>query len=514
MTNDRRRDPPLAAMEEQDPGLAHELHALVHLSPRDQQFKYDMRERLLAHAHTIASTRVRRDGSMASMASTISGSRRARTHGRHGSLRGLRVAIAAALVLAVSAVAAYVQVQPVEPVSAQSVLRHAVAAMSAVSPDQVIHETSRYEGLNLGALTGQQTRASSTVTIDQWTQLTATGAISRQATTAASPTGAVLFRELQMGRNAQLYATASNSVQIGAIPKGQGASWIDNPLGITDLRAFLRAVQQGALPNIRLLPRATLNGVSVDVIQNRIIEPLPPGAPAGLQPAQDVYTLYLDARSYALRGLDQLWIDSHAKIHVSTRVRVMQRQLVSITAVPAGTFALHAPASARVIASQFKLVSVANAVSQPDRPAPLLAGDPLGLQLQYISVDKLQGYDRFTYWYKAGTPTFGQYDRRKSVIVELFHYVPPTTSAQSGRLPTRQITVRIAGATVHASYLSIRTDNAGLTHSLYYHQGTVAVSIDATDMTDKHFFVIVNAFVDGHTHPTDVTRLQGEIDAP
>jgi len=70
MTNDRRRDPPLAAMEEQDPGLARELHALVHHSPRDQQFKYDMRERLLAHAHTIASTRVRRDGSMASSLSS------------------------------------------------------------------------------------------------------------------------------------------------------------------------------------------------------------------------------------------------------------------------------------------------------------------------------------------------------------------------------------------------------------------------------------------------------------
>jgi len=503
-----------AGMAEQDAALVRDLRALVRHGPRDDQFKREARARLLLYARDNQSALSERNESMTIASTPIPIVRPIRLPRVPGLLR-LAVAVATALGLASGGLSAYLRLQPAEPVSAQSVLRRAAAAMAPVSPDRVVHETSRYEGLNLGGLTGQQARAAGPVTIDQWTQFTATGAISRQVTAGASAGGAPLFRALQSGRDAQIYAVAANTVQTGAIPKGQGASWIDNPMGITDLPAFVRAVQQGAFPDVRLLPRTTLNGVPVDVIENKVIEPLPPGAQTGLKPAQDVFTLYLDAGDYTVRGMDQLWIDSRGGTHVNTRIRVTARQIVPLSAVPTGTFALRAPASARVVTGQFRLVTVAAAIARPGMPVPLLAGDPLGLQLQYVSVDKLQGYDRFTYQYKAGTSTFGQYDRRKTLSVESFHYVPsPGASPAAGGFRTQQLTLHIAGSTVQARYASVQTSNAGLTHGLYYHQGSMAVSINGTDMTRGQFFAVVRTFVDGHTHSADVARLQSEIDAP
>ena len=447
MMNDERRGlPPDAGAAEQDTALVRDLRALAPLGPRDDQFKREARARQLLYARDNQSALSERNRSMAIASTAISVPQSIRVPRVPWLLR-VAIAVAAALGLASGGLSAYLRLQPAEPVSAQSILRRATAAMAPVSPDKAIHETSVYDGLDLGQLTGRQGRASGPVTIDQWTQFTATGAISRQVTTGASTDRIARFRELQTGRDTQLYAVASNTVQTGSIPKGQGASWIDHPVGITDLPAFVRAVQQGAFPDVRLLPRTTLNGVPVDVIENRVVEQLPPGAPAGLKPAQDVYTLYLDAGSYAVRGMDQVWIDSRGKTHVNMRIRVTTRQVIPVAAVPPGTFALRAPASARVIASQFRLVTVAGAIARPGMPAPLLAGDPLGLQLQYISVDKLQGHDRLTYWYKAGTPVYGQYDRRKTVIVELFHYVPPVASPGVGHVRTQQLTLRIAGST-------------------------------------------------------------------
>lgn len=506
-----------AGMAEQDIALVRDLRALARRDARADQFKREARARLLLYARDNQRAHLERETPMTIASPAIPTTRplrapRAPHMARVPGLLRLAVAVAAALGLASGGLSAYLRLWPAEPVSAQSILRRAAAAMAPVAPDRVVHETSRYEGLNLGGPTGQQARAP--VAIDQWTQFSATGAISRQVTAGASAGGAPLFRELQTGRNAQFYTVAVNTVQSGAIPKGQGASWIDNPLGITDLPAFVRAVQQGAFPDVRLLAPTTLNGAPVDVVENRTIEPLPRGAPAGLKPAQNVFTLYLDAGDYTVRGMDQLWIDGRGKTHVNKRIRITKRQIVPLAAVPAGTFALRAPASARVVTGQFRLVAVARSIARPNVPVPLLAGDPLGLQLQYISVDKLQGYDRFTYWYKAGTPVYGQYDRRKTVIVELHHYVPPVASPGVGHVRTQQLTLRIAGSVVQTQYYSLQTDNAGLTHSLYYHQRDTAVSIDGLDMTRRQFFAVVKAFVDGHTHPADVARLQDEIDAP
>ncbi len=511
MTNDNRNDGQFNAMEEQNQNLTRDLRALAHHGRRDERFHHNLRDRLLVQAQTVASTHLEGDESVVSAASTMAGPRRARVHDIAAPWRQFRFVLVAVLVLVGSVALAYLRPQVVAPVSAQSVLRQAVAAIAAVPPNQVVHETSRYEGFDVGAFNGQPSRLAPFITIDQWTQRAATGVISRQATTGALPDGKIVFREIQMGRNAQLYREAANRVQVGGIPKGQSASWVDNPMGITDLSAFLRAVKQGLLPNIRLLPRTTLSGVSVDVIESRGVEQLPRNAPTGIKPAQDIFDLYLDANDHIVRGLDQIFIDGHGKTHVYTRLRVTQRHVLPVAAVPVGTFALHAPSSAKVIIRS-RLATVAESASRPDRPAPLLEGDPLGLQLQYISVDKLQGYDRFIYQYRAGTPTLGQYDLRKGVDIELFHYTPP--SAHATMAPSIPVMLRIAGATVHARYGSVFTDNAGLSHSLYYHQGMTSVSIGGSDMTKKQFFAVVDAFVDGHTHPAVVSKLQAEIDAP
>lgn len=58
------------------------------------------------------------------------------------------------------------------------------------------------------------------------------------------------------------------------------------------------------------------------------------------------------------------------------------------------------------------------------------------------------------------------------------------------------------------------TDNAGLTHNLFYAQGSFDVEINGLDMTRPQFFAILGTLVDGQAHPAVVVHLQSELDAP
>ena len=286
--------------------------------------------------------------------------------------------LVAALLLALGSITGYLPLYSPAPVSAQTVLQHAAAALSRTAPDQVLHQTSQ---LYIGDRTTfgmdpQTTFASGpiTLTVDQWTQFDATGAISRQVTTGTSSTGALVFRILQTGATAQIYSVRENVIETRVVPTRQSIYWVDRPLGMIDLGQLVLAAAHGSIPNtkLKLLPQQTLDGATVDVVA--ITFPPPAGGTLacdrplhcasghasrqharrrhdrGHQPwPSSHHRLYIDAHTYAIRGMDGGVVTAQGTATVSMSMRVIQSTTVPLSAVPADTFVLNAPANARAV---------------------------------------------------------------------------------------------------------------------------------------------------------------------
>jgi hypothetical protein len=92
----------------------------------------------------------------------------------------------------------------------------------------------------------------------------------------------------------------------------------------------LSQVAQSGQPGVQLLPQQALNGATVDVVIFT----------RGTTRA----TFYFDAQSYLLRGFDV--VDEAGR---AWRARLSAEDSVAVAAVPAGTFLLNAPATARVV---------------------------------------------------------------------------------------------------------------------------------------------------------------------
>jgi hypothetical protein len=92
----------------------------------------------------------------------------------------------------------------------------------------------------------------------------------------------------------------------------------------------LSQVAQSGQPGVQLLPQQAIHGATVDVVTFA----------RGTTRA----TFYFDAQSYLLRGFDVL--DEAGR---AWQARLSAADSMAIAAVPAGTFLLNAPASARVV---------------------------------------------------------------------------------------------------------------------------------------------------------------------
>src|SRR5437764_14219628 len=145
-----------------------------------------------------------------------------------------------------------------------------------------------------------------TVTVDQWTQLDATGAISRQVTALTAGTGALVARGLQVGQRTQIYGARQNAISTETVSHGQNYAWLANPLDITNVPALLAAAQASSTDNLRLLSQQTLGGVVVDVVQIRTppdSDTFPHAVGASRETTQ-ITTMYVDAQTYSIRGVD------------------------------------------------------------------------------------------------------------------------------------------------------------------------------------------------------------------
>lgn len=492
-----------------------DLRALGRLDDRDREFGQGLRAHLLRQAHdAMPASSIERTVPMTSAGATITTGTQPWRYG----LRARLISIAAAVALALGGSAAYLlRVQAPTPVSAQTVLRHAAATLAATSAGEVSHVMSTfYFGPNSSFGAGSQTLGSGpiTYTVDQQTQYDATGAISRQVASGTTITGTLLFSMVRTGQAARLYGPRANAVEEFAVPRSVGFSWADNPLGVAP-RQLILAVQRDKLQNVRLLPQQSFDGATVYVVESSYTDLAPPGAPeTGVRLSRHIFRLYIDAGTYAIQGMDSLQVDAGAAPRIVENMRVTKRETMALSSLAAGAFALHAPASARVVRSSYDLLSVAQALARPDEPAPLLADDAQGLRLQQITLEHTSRYNDLTYDYQNGLSFPGAFDLESfTVIVEPTASMAAAASSETTTV-TSTLSLTVAGKRVRATYEESTARSSLDQRVLTYQDGATTVHLVGTRLSKDRFFATVGALVDGHRRPDVAAALQRELDTP
>ncbi len=408
--------------------------------------------------------------------------------------------LGAALLLAVSGMIGYFRLSPPTPVSAaQLVLRHAAAAFQAVPPDQASHAiyTMTPAPPSTGVYLFGTTAAMGT--LDTWMQLDANGAVARQATTVYSGTTTMVNRIVQTGQVAMIYDARAGTVITTTAPADDLSSY--HMFNAAGLYSLVQAASQGGAQRARLLPQQTLDGYIVDVVE--IDQPH----------GQQIEKLYIDARTYVLREVDVATVTAaHVTLEAFT-IHLLRSDITPLSSLPARTFALDAPATARAVpvfhsesVSVAQAVAQASAASSTDTPVLLLSGNPagLGLRLQRIRKDMLTGTPAFVYDYETTGPL------KKTFLVTTIYQ-----SVQASRTWTstsRPLTLTILGRTVHAEYDDhFGTPETQVHRWLTYPQGMTPVTFDGIGLSKQEFFAAVQALVDGRTHPDVIAQLQQEL---
>jgi hypothetical protein len=254
------------------------------------------------------------------------------------SLQGHVASLAVMLALALSGALAYLGLLRPAPASAQLILQRAVAAARHLAPHQAVHLVYRLADVptDSGRITG---------TIDVWIQTDAHGTpvLLAQTETRRCPDGTTITvdRRVLRGPVGQDYSAQDNTIRlVTADPQG--------PSLFISGAAYFSAFAQGPDQRVRLLAPRRLDGIPVAVVR---VDPR--YAPS--------YTLYFDAHSYVLRGMDIA--DGRGG-----QGRLIAAARVPAAAVPPHTFTLNAPATAHV-APHEAVVAAAADLTAIDHPA-------------------------------------------------------------------------------------------------------------------------------------------------
>jgi len=415
------------------------------------------------------------------------------------------VRLGVVLCLALGGVATYVQGQYFAPVSAHRVLNRASGAFRNLASGRVIHTRKL-----LYHSDGQfDSSDGMTVTVDLWTHLDATGAISEQVATAINDVGDEMYRIVQEGQTVWRYDAGSGVVHAPSVVRGEDSSGTDNPFGLTDMRGLIGVAAARTEPRVRLAPRRTLDSATVDVVD---IATLPGGR----------VRLYVDAHDYTIREWDEE-LDAPPNgqplgwPRTLTRMRLLESDVVPPSAVPDGVFpdpsgiANAPPSLAAGHLGEATHPTVAQAVAISDLHTPLLDGAPDGLHLVGTYDSQTPQRRIIDYTYRAHPHNLGALDV-KALDVQVWHWPSRggdhAVAIYAGGQP---ITLTLAGQSLHGLYAASEGD-AIEQHELQFQQGTTTVCIDGTRMSRDKFFATVRALVDGSTHPEVVTTLQRELD--
>jgi hypothetical protein len=205
------------------------------------------------------------------------------------------------------------------PASAQVILRRAASAH--LPPNHALHLV--YRSWDSGGQTGSE---------DIWQEWDGHGALTRWSVWDRSWSDGTMtqaIHSVQSGDRVRVYRYLPRSlvVFVSSYPGGSGGSGVFGQTDFSDgagVARFLAGLAHHPKPDARLLPDRTLGGAPVHVVLVRTA----PGYPAA--------TLYIDARSYLLRGVDG---GSRLDREVPS-MRLQIDQVVPLSAVPPSVFKL------------------------------------------------------------------------------------------------------------------------------------------------------------------------------
>lgn len=458
-------------------------------------------------------------------------SRSAQMASRSRRVRARLASLGAVLALVVGSIVGYLRLQSPTAVSAQTILKRAAAVATGPqsAPNQVIHQVSTVSTvlkLNIDPLD---------TTVDQWIQLDDGGAIAQRIATIHSITGALVASFLDKGSTEQIYDAAGNTIFSDKLPAG-ATPWSRDPSGMAYARQMLLAAQHDNGQNARLLPDQTLDGVAVHVVAIDNLGPTTVPAVAGFTPQRLTTTLYIDAQSYAIHGMDLNEVAGNSSSPIIA-MRVTRYETVPPAQVAADTFALGAPATAQVwhpgpvppqVAQAHTLASsVAGAVAVAGQPALLLSGNIAGLRFHGVAADIQQdGITITDYSYgpplrvadEGGGPVAADGIGGPSPTARSFNVqidgVPASAAAGVplgwGMRGEQAMTVTIAGQAVQAHYW-VDTDAPAI-HQLIYRQGASWIKLSSYGLSTDEFLSAIHALVDASANPDVVAQAQHELD--
>ncbi len=296
----------------------------------------------------------------------------ARQHRPGVKMRRRVASVVAAFALALAGLVTYLRWPAPTPVSAQSILRHTVAAFSASDPSQATHDVlAVHTSWTPGTTTGGFTAADLTpdTTYDAWVHRDASGAIAREDIRATDVRGTTLLRAVQDGRTLTVYDAKTGTTQIttpDAAAQPHNALFPD-PLDADSLRQFVLAAQQGTDQEAHVLPQQTIDGATVDVVQVTRMQLLDARGTGVPTPHRYTATLYVDAATYILRKLEMEIDNPAGAVVASGVVQDLRHEVVFLSDVPAKVF-LSSDVSAKIFLSDVPAQSLSPRMSA-HRPA-------------------------------------------------------------------------------------------------------------------------------------------------
>lgn len=280
-----------------------------------------------------------------------------------GRVRLYRLAsLASAVAVLLSLTVGYFRLQSPTPVSAAQILQRGAAAMADVPAGHVVHEITHIH-TTLSDTHANQPKPNDDVTMEQWTQVDAHGHPLQFDLQATSPNPDLEERTVgESGGTMWTFGAKPDVVTkstwtpgtspFGPPPKGPEAilflpkDTMYKPQDPAAMGTLLTAAASGADGSIHLLPRQTVDGHTVDVVQVTHNA----GTNGQGRPAEtDLLTIYLDAATHLVRRIDAhtTILDSGIRLHGSHgQVPLVSDQsfdvttylIVPMSQVPAGTF--------------------------------------------------------------------------------------------------------------------------------------------------------------------------------
>src|SRR5205085_9322422 len=258
---------------------------------------------------------------------------------------------------------------------------------------------------------------------------------------------------------------------------------------ITNVPALLAAAQASSTDNLRLLSPQTLDGVMVDVVQIRTpprdTDTFPHAVGASHDTTQ-ITTMYVDAQTYTIRGVDVSTVQASGASTLRYSMRVTRFDIVPLAAAPAGTFTLDAPVGAQYLPPVQP--------AQGQQPTPfravmatlLLAHAPAGLQLGEMNEDQGGLYTSTSITYCGSRRCHGQPLNATQFVISFAQTRPPSAHVPPMLATGQLLTLTIAGQPVQAYYVEDATSLGA--RRLIYQQGTTTVELYSQGLGKTAFF--------------------------